>query len=1285
MKGATMTRPSGMKAAAIGTALMAVSTLAKAEITDLANAPLINSSTTAVLPNLMFVLDNSGSMDFDFTPDNVYYRPGGPHPYGTLPGGNTGTGKERCLNSSCSSKTDAIKPGDPPYYSAQFNTQFYNPQITYKPGLKADGTSYGDQSITAARDDPYRFPTGSTTDLTKSFPETVYCKGSSDNANNDANYPDKCKRHGIEVLSPFLYDSNSAANGLPDGAVSSTSSNYKFPRTRNSNPHYFTIKPREWCADSTLVDCAGSSGPTATHPVPAYVRYCQSASIASDGGVVSGTSGGKPKCQAKYDSSTHRYVRYGKFTRTDIVPAKTNYGGETLWSGAPDVRANRTDCAAPPNCTYEEEARNFANWWSYYRTRMLMMKTAAGRAFNTIGDAYRVGFITINPGSPVSSSQYLKLDKFDATHKGSWYSKFYAISPGGGTPLREALSRVGRHYAGVTTGINNGMPDDPVQFSCQQNFTLLTTDGYWNSNAGQKIDGTSIGNQDNVDSGYSKRSDGAYDGGLSGASNTLADVAMYYYKTDLRPSLEDNVPTTSRDPAAHQHMVTFTLGLGLSGLMDYRSDYETATSGDFYKIKTATKGCSWGSPGAVCNWPVPVADSSSALDDLWHAAVNGRGIYFSATDPNSLSSGIAGSLSALSARTGAAAAAATSSPNVTETDNFIYSSTFRTVKWDGEIVAQRIDPATGNVVSTLEWSTTGGPSPLNSKVSSTSDTRTIYTFDSGAATKLKAFSWAGLTSGEQGYFNNKVCGTFSQCSSLTDAQKSEANKGQNLVNYLRGQTQHEGTLYRDRELTLGDPVSAKPVYVKAPRFGFTSPATPDYAAFKVANGARQAMLYVAANDGMLHAFNADTGEERWAYVPRMLLPNLYKLAEANYAATHSFFVDGSPQVMDVVIGGAWRTILVGGLNAGGRGYYALDITDPANPKALWEICHDSTLCAVSDPDMGYSYGNPVITQRPTDGKWVVLVTSGYNNVSPGTGRGYLFILDAGTGAVLRKVDTGVGDTATPSGLAKISAYADDFNLNNTAKWVYGGDLLGNVWRFDLQTDPPGVLKIAELKDGSGKPQSVTVSPELGLVLGHRVVYVGTGRYLGVNDLVDPATLGLPYAYQQSIYAIKDSNVAHGNFRASGAVQQTITQLDPTTRTISNNPVDWTSGTGWYVDLNPANLSPGERVNLDPQLVLGTLVVASNIPSATPCTVGGESWIYQFNYATGGYVATAPSHIVATKLPGNTLAVGMVIVRLPSGQLKVITTGAAGNKETLGVHTGGGGGGGRKISWRELIK
>ena len=172
--------------------------------------------------------------------------------------------------------------------------------------------------------------------------------------------------------------------------------------------------------------------------------------------------------------------------RTDIVPAVTTYGG----------RPNRTDCVARPVCTYAEEMTNFANWFAYYHTRIQMMKTAAGRVFSPMDDRYRIGFVTINASD---STRYLKIDKFDVTHKADWYTKFYAMTPGPNTPLRRALSRVGRHYAGMTDGINSFMPDDPVQYSCQQNFALLTTDGYWNSSGGLKIDGTTaMDNQDNV-------------------------------------------------------------------------------------------------------------------------------------------------------------------------------------------------------------------------------------------------------------------------------------------------------------------------------------------------------------------------------------------------------------------------------------------------------------------------------------------------------------------------------------------------------------------------------------------------------------------------------------------------------------------------------------------------------------------------------------------------------------------------------------------------------------------
>jgi type IV pilus assembly protein PilY1 len=1225
----------------------------RAATADLASAPLATSSTSSVLPNLMFVLDDSGSMGWDYLPDNVQ---------------DSLTAKSRCANGSCSSTSTAATAGDPPYYAAQFNNQFYNPLITYTPAVNASGTSMGAQGSPWTAVKVNAFTSVATFNLTTGFAEVVYCKNSGDSPTDAAN----CRRNGINTATPFLYDS-AAANGFPNGAVSGATSNFKYPRTRLGPPFYYTIAPREHCSDTNLVNCVLSPTPAGASTVPAPVRYCSSSAYADSATAVSGTSSGVPKCQKKF-SSTYKYLRYGNFTRTDIVPATAVYGN----------RPNRIDCAAAPNCSYAEEMTNFANWYAYYGTRIQMMKTAAGRAFLPIDDKYRVGFVTINPGSPVSASKYLKIDKFDATQKGTWYTKLYSQNVGSSTPLREALSRVGRHFAGVTSGINAGMPEDPVQFSCQQNFALLTTDGYWNGNAGVKLDGSAIGNQDNLNGGYSTRASGAFDGNLGGASNTLADVALYYYQTDLRTSgsvSADNVPTTPKDANPKQHMTTFTLGLGLDGMMDYRADYETAVSGDFANIKSGASGCSWAS--GTCNWPVPVADSPSALDDLWHAAVNGRGNYFSARDPNSLVDGLASALTGMAMQVGAAAAAATSSPNITPSERIIYSSTYRTAKWDGEVVAQLIDTTTGNVLPASTWS---AQSLLDGRVAASADTRSIYTFDAAAPNKLKAFQWASLSAPEQAYFASK-CSVLTQCGLLSAGQKAQADSGNNMVDFLRGRTQDEGVVYRDREHVLGDTVNATPAYLKAPRFSFSDAVTPSYGAFKSANSSRQSVLYIGANDGMLHAFNGDTGVEMWAYVPRIVFPNLHKLAEDNYATRHQYFVDGSPRTMDVYAGGAWKTILIGGLNLGGRGFYALDVTDPANPKALWEFCSDATLCAVSDPDLGYSYGNPTITKRASDGRWVALLTSGYNNVAPGNGRGYLYVLDAVSGALLQKIDTGAGDTTTPAGLAKISVWANSGNTDNTGLRAYGGDLSGNVWRFDLGATPSSVMRIAILKDAAGKAQPVTTRPELGEVQGYPAVYVGTGRYLGVSDLSDPATLSppQPYAYQQSIYGFKDTQSDMGDLRAAGKlVQQTITQTDAVTRKSSSNPVDWGTDMGWFADFNPGNLSPGERVNLDPQLVLGTLVVTTNVPSTSACTTGGESWQYQFNYATGSNILTSQNQVLGNKL-ANALTVGNVIVRLPSGQLKGIATDAAGTKRTVGINVGGSIASAKRISWRELAQ
>jgi type IV pilus assembly protein PilY1 len=1600
---------------------------ARAEITDLSDVPLANSASTAVLPNLMYILDDSGSMTWDYMPDTVYNYPNCKYC------SSTSTSSCSADATYCMYNADNVNSGygQPPYFSNDFNQIYYNPDITYSPAVTSTGLSMGNQPPTAAQNDPFGVMYSGTSDLTKTFPDVYFCNIPSPSVPSSFTNTNVCRRNGIDNVQTgtnnyFLYFSNNVAAGTPLGgypvATGTPATSFIYPVVNFAgHPFYFTISPNEYCSDANLINCAlantDGSAPTG-FSIPAPLRYCGTPANAALSTAVSDTATvTTPKCRKKFDATSYTAPRYGRFRRVDLVPTLNNYPLRST--------SMRTDCAgstaSPPFCTYAEEIQNFANWYSYYRIRLMMMKTASGQAFLAIDNRYRVGFITINPNTPVTGNKYLPLATFDSGQKSSFYSILYSQNNNGGTPLRQALARVGRHYAGLTSGINSGMPQDPIQYSCQQNFALLTSDGYWNEADALAVDlnNNPVGNQDNVANTsapiFVSRATGTLDGlgtqttnvqptttleqtlctannatafsagaqttcgcaagqkrimqrtisqttttqgtdniqtsqitttspttfqaitscsslvstavtpatvveqqvitanaattfaavngvsaganitgpcaagkkvvvqrtttynatvvttdgvaaaptnsgtaysfatigscvspqvttavtpttivaqqvvtnnalttfaavnGLStganangtcsggkksviqrtttynttvvttdgvvgspttsgtaysfsnpftgcttntltaaattttngstssataggptpiaataasstgttttttnggttlttanitinpnpqvtpgtatttsipgGTPNTLADVAMYYYKTDLRTSgamATNNVPTTQKDITPQQHMVTFTLGLGLTGLLDYIPNYDTSTTGDFAKIKNSSTGCSWTT--GTCNWPAPVSGTNTTLDDLWHAAVNGRGFYYSASNPNTLSAGLAGALSALKVATAAASASATSTPNITLTNNFIYSSTFRTVNWDGEITAQQIDPATGNVLAPIVWS---AQTQLDALASPTSDTRTIYTFSATNSNKLRPFLWTSLSSTEQAIFANQ-CPALSQCPTLSIADQANANSGPNLVNFLRGQSQYSSSVtspFRFRQHVLGDSTDAAPLFVQTPHFSFNDSVTPSYATFQANNASRQPMLYVAANDGMLHAFNGATGAEVWAYVPRIVFSLLPGLASDNWDVRHKNIVDGSPQLMDVYDStlSKWRTILIAGLNKGGRGFYALDITDPNSPQALWEICSDSTVCAISDADIGDSYGYPVITKRPADGKWVALVTSGMNNVSPGTGRGFLYVLDALSGAILTKVETGAGNTTTPSGLSRISAFANNFSVDNTATYVYGGDLYGNVWRFDMTAATPAVLKLAQLTDSTGNPQSITARPELSIISGFRVVYVGTGRYLGASDLADPATLTPPeqWAYQQSLYAIKDRNVALGNVRTSspGLVQQTLTTTSLTTRSTSSNAVDWSGKDGWYVDFNPGNASPGERVNLDPQLVLGTLLVGTAVPNNSVCSVGGDSWLYQFNYQSGAFIASAPNSVVGQKFTGTTL-VGIVVVALPSGNLKVEATDSTGNKTTVGVNAGGAGGSGKRVSWRELIQ
>lgn len=1274
--------------------------------TDLSSLPLITSAPQVVKPNLLFILDDSGSMAWTHMPDDVENF------------GQTSTGTK--------------KYG---YVSAQCNGVYYNPAITYTPPIQVSSTgtvtSYPNSSFTAAWWNGFNTGLG-TVNLSTSFQAWITSSAQ-----------------------------NTALAGTNDTAQAAYYYTYSGSQTTQAAKNYFDT-------NSTFYkECVSNVGSTP-----------------------------------------------GSGVFTKVTVSSTSGPGST------------------------DERTNFANWFSYYRTRMLMMKTASGLAFRNIGNTYRVGYMSINNNA---GSSFLNVTDFDATQKDAWYTKLYGASPNNSTPLRNALSDAGRIYANKISTKYGVTVNDPVQYSCQRNITLLSTDGYWNGGSGYKLDGsTNVGNQDADEpapfndggtasdvynttitvssatstsqvtsitvngqqilsatavasaSGFSTRDVklansiaakvNACTGGISGnctiagykatvvgnvvtirapasvgaisstpvvaytatgaaaatitvsaftgstvtsggTSDTLADIAEYYYSTDLRdPSLgndtgalgtsvsTDNVQASGDDTATWQHMNTFTLGLGARGRMIYSSTYRSDTSGDFYSIKTSATAsasvCTWLTSGSTCTWPTPGSDQPENIDDLWHAAVNGRGLYFAATDPNSLSVGLSAALQQVTAMTSDSAAATTSNPNVTAGDNYIFSSTFRSVDWYGELERRQIDTTTGDVSATADWTAAG---QLDAKAS-----RTIYTFDSTATSKLKPFLWANLSSSgspsEQDYFKTAYLqGTASYqngnpalsqfCSSgilcLTSAAQT-AYTGADLVNFIRGDRTNEGTsdlttkYFRARTHVLGDIVNSEAVYVKTPQYDYVDTG---YSTFKASNASRTAMVYVGANDGMLHAFNASTGDEAWAYIPKAVLPTLYRLADKLYSSNHVVYVDGSPTVGDAYFGGAWHTVLVGGLNDGGRAYYALDITDPASPKALWEF---------TDTNLGLSYGRPEITKL-ANGTWVAIFTSGYNNVSPGDGQGHLYVVNLQTGAVISNIGTGVGSSSAavagvcatapcPSGLGQIRAWVDNTRYDNTTTKVYGGDLYGNVWRFDVNdTIPPAGVEaqnLATLVGPTGVVQSLTARPELGKVAGFPVVYVGTGRYLGGGDLTTSDV--------QSIYAIKDNGgtTSFGSPRsdvsATGFVQQTLTSgtcpsgsqfCDAGTaiRTGTSNGVNFATQKGWFVDL------PGsrERATTDPQLALGTLAVTTNLLNPSACSVGGSSYLNFFDYRTGAPIQGAGGMVGV--LLGNALATRPVQLKFSTdGTVRSLVRMSDNTWQTPTAPIPPSGIGTRRTSWRELI-
>jgi len=874
--------------------------------------------------------------------------------------------------------------------------------------------------------------------------------------------------------------------------------------------------------------------------------------------------------------------------------------------------------------TLAQERTNFANWYSYHRTRAKAAKAGAGAAFSSLTGDVRVGFGTIhhvsNTAIPVSSDNGL----FRGNNRTNWFASLYGQTTVSGTPLRSALQRAGAYYAQTSSSGPWGPESGTDQLTCRQNFTILTTDGYWN-NGGTTYD-NSAGNADGTG--------GTTITGPNGASytytptrpysdtyaNTLADVAMQQWRTDLRADMVNNVPVTPADPAFWQHMVTFTISIGLRGSLNPKTDLPAITAG--------TK-----------NWPDPNAnEDATRIDDLWHAAVNGRGKFVVATEPETFVSGLRDALAAIVNRTSSSASVAANSTAI-GSGTRVFQASFIPGQWTGDLKAYPM--SSSGVSDNAAWSAAAMLPQPNS--------RTILTWNGS--------SGAGFP-------------TSDQTATLTSA----------VANYLRGdrsnEAQNGGTL-RDRQSLLGDIVHSSPAYVKDTD-----------------------TVYVGANDGMLHAFNAANGTELFAYVPGGVDLNVLKsLSSPNYS--HRFLVDG-PVVVSNRVQTPNKNILVGALGRGGKGLFALDVTTPASmatDKVLW----DKTGSA-APANMGLVLGRPIIGKLNND-VTALIVGNGPNSANE---RAVLFIYNLETGQLIKEIDTGIGSAASPNGLSAPSGWDNDGD--GKIDLVYAGDLQGNLWRFNLSADQPNQWdsasnRVVMFAAGSSKP--ITAAPSIALhpQTFDTWVFFGTGRYLSNGDSTNSAT--------QSLYGIKDSN---STVSATNLQRRTIVETATTNgrrvRSFEAASQLTTGKVGWVLDLltppSPGT-AEGERVIGDVSVMGRMLIAASIIPDAAACGQGGRGYLNALDAFTGasprraffdvdGDGSFSDDTVGSGNTPVGSVDLNVAMPTIPAAIGNRLVVGGSGrNSGSDGGADGGDDGAGLedigwdgellngRISWREIVR
>lgn len=1077
--------------------------------------------------------------------------------------------------------------------------------------------------------------------------------------------------------------------------------------------------------------------------------------------------------------STQFYSRFAKITSTGDAPnaltgndiSSAVRGGTTgrynggFYYDCPTAYSNTGCVAVYVNDLPADAQQNFANWYSYYRTRNLLARTSVTRSFGSISDNVRVTWQTINGDFSATppALQGREIKKLEGTWRRDFYDWIFDVVTTGNTPNRRAMMEAGHFYERSLTEDDMDPyweftpegPDAGHHLSCRKNFNMQVTDGYWNFgthparpgvwNDGQTSvtlpDGRSFSTTD-------PESRIIWDVRGTKVDTSMANIGFNYWSRDLQPSLANNVspylpdtstgttgsdPLTSgensldnkeiywnpaNDPATWQHVSQFMVTLGIAGQLDFPGDY------DELRLGTATGG----GVGPV-GWPQPLNNHPTGADDTWHAAVNGRGAYFSASDPDELVQSLSDILAAIIAQSAASTPISVSLPLITS-GTAGYAASYASTDWSGSVTRHNLD-SNSQPVTPPVWDAacllTGGTCPSTSTTVAqalTPNDRRIFTSDGTPGTG-KPFRWSNLSASQQAKLNANPA-TIDLTPTPPAPVFVSDGYGQQRVDYIRGDRTNESSgspRFRTRGSLMGAVIRGQPVYVSSPISGFrdifpsgspealAASSDESYSKFQFDNRARSPMVYVGANDGMMHAFDATTGIESWAYVPNALIENLHLAKSTDPNAGLVSGVDDAPQQIDVFINGEWRTYLIGSFRLGGRGIYALDVSDPdpgsdtaaANVVPKWEFTNvdpsggPGSGCAVGSrfcSSLGYTYDSVSVARIAYQDKWVVLASSGYfpediedpASVDPKARQTSLLVIDLETGELIREIVTpapsSVGGSGVSFGLSTSTVY--DFGSDQIDDIAVAGDLAGNLWRFDLSDDTDPSNWKADLmftSYGAGVAvgdQPISFNPTAMRDVVNRVpMYVfGTGKYIGKPD----RTSSIP---QQYYYGVRDYGTCrdpadaactHYPITPADLLEQVMTQTSATgtggetyqTREITKSGTPLTGYDGWKIRLgsnsNPNSgmaASPGERAQRRafPFFTANLAMLFTLVPrSQDPCAPGNDYGFMIVDAGTGLFSGAsntaATSAAVGVLLPAPR-PLGSPVVPIGGGDAVVI--------------------------------